>query len=146
MYSSNSLCRSASSPVQSDSPSPSRKAAQSPSVVLQNKPPHWNDTLRCWCLNFRGRVKLASVKNFQLVKANDPAKSIVMQVTCGTTFVLALTSFKLQFLCKPWDVRLSKLMILPGALSCRYILNAHDSPHNSLQTVPQNVSDIPFTP
>ena len=22
--------------------------------------------LRCWCLNFRSRVKLASVKNFQL--------------------------------------------------------------------------------
>lgn len=35
-------------------------------VVLQNKAPHWNEGLRCWCLNFRGRVKLASVKNFQV--------------------------------------------------------------------------------
>lgn len=35
-------------------------------VVLQNKAPHWNEALRCWCLNFRGRVKLASVKNFQV--------------------------------------------------------------------------------
>eukprot|EP00775_Hariotina_reticulata_P007611 gene7611-7813_t len=23
--------------------------------LLQNKPPHWNQALRCWCLNFRGR-------------------------------------------------------------------------------------------
>ena len=36
-------------------------------MKLRNKPPHWNEGLRCWCLNFRGRVKLASVKNFQLV-------------------------------------------------------------------------------
>ena len=50
-------------------------------IELRNKPPHWNDTLRCWCLNFRGRVKLASVKNFQLIKADDPSKSIVMQVS-----------------------------------------------------------------
>jgi hypothetical protein len=35
-------------------------------VILQNKAPHWNEGLRCWCLNFRGRVKLASVKNFQV--------------------------------------------------------------------------------
>lgn len=42
---------------------PAGEALQS--VVLQNKAPHWNEGLRCWCLNFRGRVKLASVKNFQ---------------------------------------------------------------------------------
>jgi hypothetical protein len=50
--------------------------------ILQNKPPHWNEALNCWCLNFRGRVKLASVKNFQLVQqsaglgVDDP---VVMQ-------------------------------------------------------------------
>lgn len=48
-------------------------------VVLQNKAPHWNEGLRCWCLNFRGRVKLASVKNFQLVRASDPAERVVLQ-------------------------------------------------------------------
>lgn len=55
--------------------------------------------LGCWCLNFRGRVELASVKNFQLVCTNRditaavnaaaaasgssatvrPGKSVVMQ-------------------------------------------------------------------
>lgn len=40
-------------------------------VELVNKPPHWNEGLRCWCLNFRGRVKLASVKNLQLMRAHD---------------------------------------------------------------------------
>lgn len=71
-------------PSQTDSQSSAtpRRPSTSPSqkgVELQNKPPHWNDTLRCWCLNFRGRVKLASVKNFQLIKAEDPNKAIVMQ-------------------------------------------------------------------
>ena len=48
-------------------------------VRLHNKSPHWNDGLRCWCLNFRGRVKLASVKNFQLVREGDAEERVVMQ-------------------------------------------------------------------
>jgi hypothetical protein len=35
-------------------------------LLLENRRPHWNEGLRCWCLNFKGRVKLASIKNFQL--------------------------------------------------------------------------------
>ncbi|KAG7599501.1 Tubby-like C-terminal [Arabidopsis suecica] len=38
-------------------------------LVLKNKPPRWHQKLQCWCLNFRGRVTVASVKNFQLVSA-----------------------------------------------------------------------------
>ncbi|KAM0954305.1 putative transcription factor TUBBY family [Dioscorea sansibarensis] len=41
-------------------------------LVLKNKSPRWHDQLQCWCLNFRGRVTVASVKNFQLV-ASDSA-------------------------------------------------------------------------
>ena len=37
------------------------------SVVLKNKAPRWHEYLECWCLNFHGRVTVASVKNFQLV-------------------------------------------------------------------------------
>lgn len=36
-------------------------------LVLKNKTPRWHDQLQCWCLNFNGRVTVASVKNFQLV-------------------------------------------------------------------------------
>lgn len=36
-------------------------------VLLTNKFPRWHDNLQCWCLNFNGRVTLASVKNFQLI-------------------------------------------------------------------------------
>lgn len=36
-------------------------------LVLKNKSPRWHDQLQCWCLNFNGRVTVASVKNFQLV-------------------------------------------------------------------------------
>ncbi|KAI3428445.1 hypothetical protein D9Q98_007272 [Chlorella vulgaris] len=84
-------------------------------VVLQNKAPHWNEGLRCWCLNFRGRVKLASVKNFQLVRGNDPAERVVMQfgkaeqdafildfnptvLTALTAFGLVLSTFDSKFL------------------------------------------------
>ncbi|PKA64785.1 Tubby-like F-box protein 8 [Apostasia shenzhenica] len=42
-------------------------------LVLRNKAPRWHEQLQCWCLNFRGRVTVASVKNFQLIAANPPA-------------------------------------------------------------------------
>ncbi|KAG0453499.1 hypothetical protein HPP92_024803 [Vanilla planifolia] len=42
-------------------------------LVLRNKAPRWHEQLQCWCLNFRGRVTVASVKNFQLVASNQPA-------------------------------------------------------------------------
>ncbi|XP_038980555.1 tubby-like F-box protein 11 isoform X2 [Phoenix dactylifera] len=44
-------------------------------LVLKNKAPRWHEQLQCWCLNFRGRVTVASVKNFQLVASeeNGPA-------------------------------------------------------------------------
>ncbi|CAM0883753.1 unnamed protein product [Alopecurus aequalis] len=41
-------------------------------LVLRNKPPRWHEQLQCWCLNFRGRVTIASVKNFQLMAASTP--------------------------------------------------------------------------
>ena len=55
-------------------PAPAAPATPPPTppAALINKAPHWNAALRCWCLNFRGRVKLASVKNFQLVAAPPP--------------------------------------------------------------------------
>lgn len=40
-------------------------------LVLKNKPPRWHEQLQCWCLNFRGRVTVASVKNFQLIAATS---------------------------------------------------------------------------
>lgn len=40
-------------------------------LVLKNKAPRWHEQLQCWCLNFRGRVTVASVKNFQLIVATQ---------------------------------------------------------------------------
>ncbi|EFJ34613.1 hypothetical protein SELMODRAFT_230435 [Selaginella moellendorffii] len=48
-------------------------------LVLKNKSPRWHDQLQCWCLNFRGRVTVASVKNFQLVAAADQPPAPVCQ-------------------------------------------------------------------
>lgn len=40
-------------------------------LVLRNKAPRWHEQLQCWCLNFNGRVTVASVKNFQLVASPE---------------------------------------------------------------------------
>lgn len=45
-------------------------------LILKNKAPRWHEQLQCWCLNFRGRVTVASVKNFQLVAATEPTQSV----------------------------------------------------------------------
>ncbi|KAL2906554.1 Tubby-like F-box protein 5 [Bienertia sinuspersici] len=45
-------------------------------LTLKNKAPRWHEQLQCWCLNFRGRVTVASVKNFQLVAAVEPRHNI----------------------------------------------------------------------
>ncbi|KAI6688835.1 hypothetical protein NL676_025663 [Syzygium grande] len=45
-------------------------------LTLRNKAPRWHEQLQCWCLNFRGRVTVASVKNFQLVAASEPHQNI----------------------------------------------------------------------
>ncbi|CAI0462086.1 unnamed protein product [Linum tenue] len=41
-------------------------------LILKNRAPRWHEQLQCWCLNFRGRVTVASVKNFQLIAAYEP--------------------------------------------------------------------------
>ncbi|KAL7599046.1 hypothetical protein Lser_V15G25039 [Lactuca serriola] len=43
-------------------------------TLLRNKAPRWHEHLQCWCLNFHGRVTVASVKNFQLVGTMDPSQ------------------------------------------------------------------------
>ena len=45
-------------------------------LVLKNKSPRWHEQLQCWCLNFKGRVTVASVKNFQLVAAVEPSHNV----------------------------------------------------------------------
>ncbi|XP_022859829.1 tubby-like F-box protein 8 [Olea europaea var. sylvestris] len=47
-------------------------------LILKNKSPRWHEQLQCWCLNFRGRVTVASVKNFQLIAANQPTTNTQM--------------------------------------------------------------------
>ena len=40
-------------------------------IELHNKPPVWNEDSGSYTLNFQGRVTQASVKNFQIVHADD---------------------------------------------------------------------------
>ncbi|XP_050216723.1 tubby-like F-box protein 6 [Mercurialis annua] len=48
-------------------------------LVLENKSPRWHEQLQCWCLNFHGRVTVASVKNFQLVASAENGEKIILQ-------------------------------------------------------------------
>ncbi|GMI82528.1 tubby like protein 6 [Hibiscus trionum] len=45
-------------------------------LVLRNKAPRWHEQLQCWCLNFKGRVTVASVKNFQMVATVEPSQNV----------------------------------------------------------------------
>ncbi|KAK6150880.1 hypothetical protein DH2020_015812 [Rehmannia glutinosa] len=58
------------------SSSPLSTSNSGTALVLKNKAPRWHEQLQCWCLNFKGRVTVASVKNFQLVAAVDPSVDV----------------------------------------------------------------------
>jgi hypothetical protein len=58
-------------------------------VVMQNKPPKWNEQLSAYCLNFNGRVTEASVKNFQLVADFDREHVILQFGKAGQTCAVA---------------------------------------------------------
>ncbi|GLT99205.1 hypothetical protein SLE2022_166580 [Rubroshorea leprosula] len=91
-------------------------------LVLRNKSPRWHDQLQCWCLNFHGRVTVASVKNFQLVASpeNRPAspehEKIILQfgkvgkdlftmdyrypISAFQAFAICLSSFDTKIACE----------------------------------------------
>ncbi|KAG0498518.1 hypothetical protein HPP92_003209 [Vanilla planifolia] len=86
-----------------------------PPLVLRNKAPRWHDQLQCWCLNFRGRVTIASVKNFQLVAQSDQDKVILQfgkvakdtftmdyryPLSAFQAFAICLSSFDTKLACE----------------------------------------------
>ncbi|CAG7908743.1 unnamed protein product [Brassica rapa] len=118
MFPSFSFFRSKS--VRSESlPQPAQKDGL---LVLKNKAPRWHEQLQCWCLNFNGRVTVASVKNFQLVAApeNGPAgpehENVILQfgkvgkdvftmdfqypISAFQAFTICLSSFDTKIACE----------------------------------------------
>ncbi|XP_057782416.1 tubby-like F-box protein 3 [Salvia miltiorrhiza] len=83
-------------------------------VVLRNKAPRWHEQLQCWCLNFNGRVTVASVKNFQLVAGDG--EDVILQfgkvgkdtftmdyqypLSAFQAFALCLSSFDTKIACE----------------------------------------------
>ncbi|KAF8089709.1 hypothetical protein N665_0498s0011 [Sinapis alba] len=121
MFPSFSFFRSKS--VRSESLPPSSGPAQKEGLlVLKNKAPRWHEQLQCWCLNFNGRVTVASVKNFQLVAApeNGPAgpehENVILQfgkvgkdvftmdfqypISAFQAFTICLSSFDTKIACE----------------------------------------------
>ncbi|KAJ0816092.1 putative transcription factor TUBBY family [Helianthus annuus] len=89
-----------------------------PMLVLKNKAPRWHEQLQCWCLNFNGRVTVASVKNFQLVAAmeNGEHENVIIQfgkvgkdaftmdyqypLSAFQAFAICLSSFDTKIACE----------------------------------------------
>ncbi|XP_010439287.1 PREDICTED: tubby-like F-box protein 9 [Camelina sativa] len=115
--------RSHSKPVRSNSASCSDSGnnLRDPPLVLSNKTPRWHEQLQCWCLNFHGRVTVASVKNFQLVAVSDcetgqPSERIILQfgkvgkdmftmdygypISAFQAFAICLSSFETRIACE----------------------------------------------
>mmetsp|Transcript_973 Transcript_973/g.1495 ORF Transcript_973/g.1495 Transcript_973/m.1495 type:complete len:549 (+) Transcript_973:134-1780(+) len=85
-----------------------RSKAGSDLMTLHNKPPLWSDQLNAYTLNFYGRVKMASKKNFQLISSENSEHILLMfgkvdadtftldyrhPFSCVQAFSIALTSF-----------------------------------------------------
>ena len=47
-------------------------------TLLETKKPRWNAELDAWTMDFKGRVKMASKKNFQLIQESDPEKILML--------------------------------------------------------------------
>ncbi|XP_071721158.1 tubby-like F-box protein 3 [Rutidosis leptorrhynchoides] len=87
-------------------------------LMLKNKAPRWHEQLQCWCLNFNGRVTVASVKNFQLVasRENDNNEDVIIQfgkvgkdvftmdykypISAFQAFAICLSSFDTKIACE----------------------------------------------
>ncbi|KAH9786215.1 Tubby-like F-box protein 3 [Citrus sinensis] len=91
-------------------------------LVLRNKAPRWHEQLQCWCLNFNGRVTVASVKNFQLVAslengvAGQEHENVILQfgkvgkdvftmdyqypISAFQAFAICLSSFDTKIACE----------------------------------------------
>lgn len=86
-------------------------------LVLKNKTPRWHDQLQCWCLNFNGRVTVASVKNFQLVASlENEDENVILQfgkvgkdvftmdyqypISAFQAFAICLSSFDTKIACE----------------------------------------------
>ncbi|XP_078168489.1 tubby-like F-box protein 1 [Carex rostrata] len=99
-----------------ESPKLKPNSVVSPKLVLKNKAPRWHEHLQCWCLNFHGRVTVASVKNFQLVSENDQEETVLLQfgkvgddiftmdykepLSAFQAFAICLTSFGTKLACE----------------------------------------------
>lgn len=90
-------------------------------LILKNKAPGWHEQLQCWCLNFNGRVTVASVKNFQLVAsmgdgAAQEHENVILQfgkvgkdvftmdyqypISAFQAFAICLSSFDTKIACE----------------------------------------------
>lgn len=85
-------------------------------IYLVNKRPKWSESVGAYVLNFHGRVTMASVKNFQLVRHDDEDEVVVLQfgrigknkftmdfrwpLTALQAFAICMSSFDAKLACE----------------------------------------------
>ncbi|KAL4271756.1 hypothetical protein GQ457_13G026590 [Hibiscus cannabinus] len=75
-------------------------------LVLINKAPRWHEHLRCWCLNFRGRVTVASPGNGKVIlqfgKVGKDLFTMDYQypISAFQAFAICLSSFDTKIACE----------------------------------------------
>ncbi|XP_030506725.2 tubby-like F-box protein 3 [Cannabis sativa] len=121
MFPSLPFFRSKSTRIESFQPEPPSGQSEG-LLVLRNKAPRWHEQLQCWCLNFNGRVTVASVKNFQLVAspengaAGQEHENVILQfgkvgkdvftmdyqypISAFQAFAICLSSFDTKIACE----------------------------------------------
>nr|XP_043609674.1 tubby-like F-box protein 3 [Erigeron canadensis] len=117
-FSSLPFFRSKSARIDNSQPGSSLAAQKESMLILKNKAPRWHEQLQCWCLNFNGRVTVASVKNFQLVASleNGEHDNVIIQfgkvgkhtftmdyqypLSAFQAFAICLSSFDTKIACE----------------------------------------------
>ncbi|RLN98714.1 hypothetical protein BBJ28_00012685 [Nothophytophthora sp. Chile5] len=66
-------------------------------LTFETKKPSWNETLSAWTLNFQGRVKVASKKNFLLVSADSDENGEEQETTVLRFGKVSKTRFTLDY-------------------------------------------------
>ena len=65
-------------------------SASSTTNILHTKQPRWNAELDAWTMDFKGRVKLASKKNFQLINSDERECALAFRMRDVADFAAAL--------------------------------------------------------
>ena len=72
-------------------------------TVFSNLEPQWNESMGCYTLNFYDRVKLASKKNYQMIRPGDPNTIFFQFGKVPQTLIRSLVNSPLRLALRRWQ-------------------------------------------